>query len=188
MNEEHMITYRQLEISEKERFGEMDRSEIVKQKYILKDDELTLVDVDWNIKPWTTEGTGKNTLAKKLKDWEEYFTDGCLLWGAFDDSKLVGFSGYKPGITENLGQFTLLFVSKNYRGMGIGLQLSEFVIEHAKLEGDTQLYLTPTQFRPTIDFYLALGATVVKTPIPELFEEEQETIVHMELDMFSRHK
>jgi len=177
-----MITYRRTDLSEKRRVAEIDRSEHVIQDYIFKNRELVLLDVEWHIPRWSTEGSGPHSVDGKLNKWEMYFRDDCVLWGAFDGETLVGFSAYRPGLTEDMGQLTLLHVSKEYRRLGIGRRLAENVVQWARQQGDRRLYVSATQSRPTVDFYTGLGFTPTDQPVPELFEMEPEDI-HMVMDL-----
>ena len=68
-----------------------------------RDGRLVLADVDWKIPRWTVEGDGPHSVAGKLREWDADFQADCVLWGAFDGDVLVGFSAYRPRITETWG-------------------------------------------------------------------------------------
>jgi len=167
-----MITYRRLELSEKERFAEVDRSERITEAYRQKGTDLELVAVEWDASQWSLQGI--------LKDWEAFLKDDCLLWGAFDGEILVGFCGYRPAIAPDTGQFTLLHVSKAYRRRGIGHRLAEMLIAYARKHEISVLYVTATPTRSTVDFYRGLGFHPTDEPLPELLEMEPDDI-HMRM-------
>lgn len=177
-----MITYRRLDVSEKGRIAEIDRSEHVTQDYVQRDGRLVLADVDWKIPRWTVEGDGPHSVAGKLREWDADFQADCVLWGAFDGDVLVGFSAYRPRITEDMGQFALLHVSQAYRRQGIGRRLAGELIDHARREGSKRLYVSAGQTRPTVDFYRGLGFGPTDEPVPELHEMEPND-VHMVMDL-----
>jgi GNAT superfamily N-acetyltransferase len=180
-----MITYRRLDVSEKSRIAEIDRSEHVTQDYVQRDGRLVLVDVDWKIPRWSVEGDGSHSVAGKLKEWDAYFQKDCIFCGAFDGDVLVGFSVYRPRITEDMGQFAILHVSKAYRRQGIGRRLAADLIDHARREGDKRLYVSSAQTRKTVDFYRGLGFHPVDKPVPELYEMEPNDI-HMVMNLTHR--
>jgi len=171
-----------MDLSEKRRIAEIDRTEHIIQSYIFNERGLVLVDVDWHVPRWSVEGSGPHSVERKLKEWDIYLTDECVLWGAFDDETLVGFSGYRPGLTEDMGQFGLLHISSGYRRLGIGKLLSGHVIRRSRQEGDKRLYVTATPSRATVDFYTGLGFNPTNRPVPELLEMEPDDI-HMVMDL-----
>ena len=177
-----MITYRRLDVSEKGRIAEIDRSEHVFQNYVQGEGKLVLVDVDWKIPRWTGEGDGPHSVAGKLKEWDAYFQKDCVLWGASDGDVLVGFSAYRPRITEDMGQFALLHVSKAHRRQGIGRRLAGELIDHARREGSKRLYVSSVQTRATVDFYRGLGFRPTDEPVAELYQMEPNDI-HMVMDL-----
>jgi ribosomal protein S18 acetylase RimI-like enzyme len=171
-----MITYRRLNLSEKERLAEVDRSESITEAYRQTGSDLELVDVEWVVPPWSVQ--------EILKEWDVFLKDDCLLWGAFDGDLLVGFCGFRPDIALNTGQFSLLHVSKAYRRRGIGHQLAEMLIDYVREQEIPSLYVTATPTKGTVDFYRNLGFRPTDMPLPELLEMEPDDI-HMRMEFQS---
>ena len=89
-----MITIRKMNPSELDRIDEIDRTEHITQDYHLKDGRLVLVDVDWRVGRWDAN--------KKIKQWAPIADGWRNMWGAFDGYALVGFSVYRPDLTEDI--------------------------------------------------------------------------------------
>ncbi|MCP4002583.1 MAG: GNAT family N-acetyltransferase [bacterium] len=182
-----MIHYRRMEFSEKQSIAEIDRSERVTQKYVSKDGELELVEVDWDIGRWSTDGSGPHSIRAMLEEWSLYLQGDSVLWGAFDEERLVGFIVYRPNLAPRMGQLALLFISKAYRRRGVGQQLFQLLTEYARNDGVESLYVTATPTRGTVDFYQSLGFCLTDQPLPEMLEMEPEDIhMTMEVAVFPR--
>lgn len=168
------IIFRSMDLSEKRRFAEVDRTESIGQIYRQKGSSLERVDVDWSIPQWS--------ITEKLTEWEVYLQDECVLWGAFARGKLVGFCVYKPNLEEGTGQLALLHISSDYRRRGIGQRLAELLIAHAEIQGDRELYVTSSPTVSTVEMYKSLGFRPTDRPIPELIELEPYDI-HLRLKL-----
>lgn len=169
-----MINYRRLQLSEKVRLAEVDRTERITEAYRQRGRDLEVMDVEWSVPPWS--------LQQILSAWDSFLQDECLLWGAFDGEVLVGFCGYRPDIAPGTGQFTLLHVSRLYRRQGIGRRLAGLLIDHAREQHVPTLYVTATPTRSTVDFYRSLGFRATDDPLPELLELEPDD-VHMRMEI-----
>ncbi len=170
------ITYRRMDLSEKERFAEVDRTESVHQIYRQKGMNLEQIDVVWHIPQWSMD--------EELTEWQMYLQSNCVLWGAFDDFRLVGFCGYKPNAEPATGQLALLHISKSHRRQGVGRRLAELLIEYARTQGDRELYVTSSPTVGTVQMYRDLGFHPTDQPVPELLEMEPHDI-HMRLTLDS---
>ncbi|MHC4082170.1 MAG: GNAT family N-acetyltransferase [Planctomycetota bacterium] len=172
-----MITFRRMEGTELERIAEIDRSEHVTQYYVYKDGGLERKDVDWQIGGWSA-----GELEENLRAWRPFFDCGGIMLGAFDGSALIGFAIYRPRLTKDMAQYAVLYVSSDYRGRGVGSELTENVIGLARADGSNKLYVSATPSVATVEFYRRHGFEVTSEANPELLELEPEDI-HMTMEL-----
>jgi GNAT superfamily N-acetyltransferase len=159
--------------SELDRIAEIDGSEHVTHDYVYKDGSLELKDVDWRIPRWPAD-----RLQENIKAWQPILDRGGAMLGAFGDRALVGFAIYRPNLSEDMGQFAALYVSRDYRRQGIGSALTEEVIALARADGARTLYVSSAPSAPTVEFYRSHGFELTREPNQELYELEPEDI-HM---------
>ena len=69
-----------------------------------------------------------------------------------------------------------LYVTDAARGSGVGSALVKAVLQTAREQGATDLYVSATPTRETVDFYLAQGFVRLATPNPRLIELEPDDI------------
>lgn len=69
-----------------------------------------------------------------------------------------------------------LFVSRNYRGMGIGKVLLGQCAEQARRIGAEKVYLCVGSSENTIAFYNSLGCTAATAPDRRLIDEDPNDI------------
>lgn len=79
-------------------------------------------------------------------------------------------------------QLKFLYVSKTYRGQGLGTQLFALAKAEARTRGARRLYISATPSENTIDFYRRLGCVLAQELDPELFALEPEDI-HLECEL-----
>jgi GNAT superfamily N-acetyltransferase len=103
---------------------------------------------------------------------------GSSLFGAFTGKSLIGFAIYRPHLSHNTAQLGELYVSKDYRGQGIGALLLEKVVELARADGAENLYVSSTPTTATVDFYMRNGFDSTEEINQYLYELEPEDI-HM---------
>ena len=164
--------------SEIVRIAEIDRSEHVTKAYICKDGSLELKDVDWEIPRWTMEGDHDHTVQARIDESRPILDRGGVLMGAFDGEMLVGFSIYRPDLSEDTAQLAMLHISNDYRRQGIGSLFTNEVIELARADGAKKLYVSSSPTTSTVHFYLSHGFELAEEVNPELYELEPEDI-HM---------
>jgi ribosomal protein S18 acetylase RimI-like enzyme len=164
-----MIAVRRMQIAELERIVEIDRSEHVKKIYVNKDGTLIRKDVDWNISRWPPP---------EMALWRPMLAAGSTLFGAFDGNTLVGFSIYRPDLSQDTAQLAALYVSRDYRGQKIGASLVDTVAETARADVAKKLYVSSTPTTATVDFYMSKGFALTKEINEHLYELEPEDI-HM---------
>ena len=83
-----------------------------------------------------------------------------LIWVAEVSGRVVGLAGLIRG--EGEAELEPLVVSEPYRGLGIGRQLAEAVIEAARTRGIHQLKVRPVaRNEPAISFFHKLGFDIL---------------------------
>jgi ribosomal protein S18 acetylase RimI-like enzyme len=177
-----MISIRVMERSEFDRIGEIDRSEEISQDYVCRDGDLHLQDVQWSVPRWSPDGEGEHSVPGKIAAWRPWLEEGGSLFGAFDGEALVAFAIYRPHLSPGMAQFAVLHVSRSYRRQGIGAALAAKVMEAARNDGATQLYVSAAPTRGTVEFYQSLGFRPTREINAELFELEPEDI-HMTMSL-----
>ena len=171
-----------MESCEFERIGEIDRSEEISQDYVFLNGNLHLKDVHWSVPRWTRTGQGDHSVADKIATWRPWLDEGGTMFGAFDGEALVAFAIYRPHLSLGMAQFAVLHVSRSYRRQGLGTTLAAKVIESARRDGATQLYVSSAPTKGTVEFYQSLGFCPTREVNQELFELEPEDI-HMTMEL-----
>lgn len=159
---------------------EIDRSEIVKEKYILKNNSLVLVDDYYNITSWI-----EDEVNEYINRMNNIYNSKGIIIGAFDNDKVVGIGALDKvlcGKNKDKYKLDLLYINHDYRGQGIGKNIVNLFKEEAKKDNIKSIYISATPFKNTMDFYLGLGATLTNEIDEELFKLEPEDI-HLELDV-----
>ncbi len=175
------IQYRQLDQDQVRFIKRIDRGEVVEKVYYMRDGELVLetehqeISNDW----WIREEVVKVLRPRVEKIAEE----GGYVLGAFDERRMVGICALDHHfLNKKRLNVDILFVTRKYRGKGIGTRLMEMLIEEAKIREAKHLYVSATPSENTVNFYMGLKFKVAKKPEPELFEKEPEDI-HLELKL-----
>jgi predicted N-acetyltransferase YhbS len=155
----------------------IDRSEIVRSAYRLRDGELVRYAVHFDVR-----GSPPGEEAKYTPLLEAAFDRGGWLYGLFDGSAIQGVAvvdNRRVGTGRDLLQLAFLHVSRGARGRGQGRALFELARSEAARLGASGLYVSATPSVHTIDFYLRLGCTLVREPDPALLALEPDDI-HLE--------
>ncbi|MHA2497744.1 MAG: GNAT family N-acetyltransferase [Candidatus Hodarchaeales archaeon] len=174
------MEFRRLIREEIKRLAELDRSEIIEDIYYFKNGSLQLKKEFWNVPKWSTEE--KRTYIATLT---RIFNEGGVILGAFQGSNITGIAALESKfLGKNSDKLNLagLWVSSQYRKMGIGIALVELLKDDAKELGAKKLYVSATPSQNTVDFYLKRGFQLAKEVDPHLFALEPEDI-HMELEL-----
>jgi GNAT superfamily N-acetyltransferase len=168
------ITYRELRPHEADLLGTIDRSELVEGIYRRVGGELQLEAVRQRVASWA--GSELDGYVSRLRT---VMASGGRAHAAWHASRLVGIGSLalsgSRGV-RTLFQLDMLYVSAEFRGRGIGRQLTRRVAGEARSLGATTLYISATPTRGTVDAYLRMGAELVTHPDPELFAREPEDI------------
>lgn len=167
-----MITYREITIEEIfQHILEVDVSEHGELIYLWQAGELVTQPLVWDRPPRTAE------------TWQENWASvlpfpGVKAWGAFEDEVMEGIIVYRPYLTEDMAQLDALFVDKNHRQQGIASHLTRLLERQAIADGHKRLYVSATESKSAIGFYLSQGFVPTQDAHPELFALEPNDI-HM---------
>ncbi len=150
------ITYRQLtgEMVTPEFLDGFDRYQEVKRCLVKDCDQWVLQDLAF-IEDWNPER--KREIAAELHNCLVQYG---LAYGAYCGSLLVGFASLSPirfGSRSQYMQMTMLQVSYEYRGRGIGKQLFRLICDAAAQAGAERLYLSTHTAEESQAFYHAMG-------------------------------
>lgn len=174
------IEFRELDSDKVVRISEIDRSEEIFEQFVLKNGILETAPLRLSVK-----GFDPRELSEIISRQQKIITDGGSVLGAWDDQKLVGAASVENIPRGSSGQYRkmdILYVSAEYRGLGIGKELVHLCKQVAASFQGTLLYISATSTRKTVEFYLNLGAKLTTEPDAELLELEPDDI-HLELDI-----
>jgi GNAT superfamily N-acetyltransferase len=107
------------------------------------------------------------------------FDRGGTFLGVFDAEALVGMGvleSARVGRASDQMQLAYLYVSRAYRGRGVGIQLFEAAVAFAREVGAKALYVSATPTENTVDFYLNRGCVLAPEPDPRLLAAEPDDI------------
>jgi predicted N-acetyltransferase YhbS len=156
---------------------QIDRREVIRNIYYLRDEELVLVSEYFNMLGWPPGEAEHYTFI--LTDC---FDRGGTFWGAFEEGILVGAAVLENkwiGSHSDILQLKFLHVSHGQRKQGLGTRLFHLAVERAKSLGAKKLYISATPSENTINYYMRLGCVLATEIDPELFALEPEDI-HLE--------
>jgi len=118
---------------------------------------------------WSTEGK-----AKFIQDWfihhaciRQYYPGEPLIFAAFQGNQVAAFAAWKMfwGKENEYAVLLRLYVSREYRRMGLGRELFMLCAEAARSKGAQKLFISAASPVETQDFYRRLSCTVAKKRI-----------------------
>ncbi|HUQ22118.1 MAG TPA: GNAT family N-acetyltransferase [Gaiellaceae bacterium] len=107
------------------------------------------------------------------------FDRGGTFVGVFDAEALIGPSVLESALVgrdRDQMQLAYLYVSRIFRGRGVGLQLFEAAVSFAREAGARALYVSAAPTENTVDFYLNRGCVLAPEPDPALLAAEPDDI------------
>jgi predicted N-acetyltransferase YhbS len=152
----------------------IDRSEVHHHTYELRRGQLVPVPHYFEVPGWRSDAAAKETPG--LLDC---FDRGGTFVGVFDAGTLIGVSVLERARVGQRGdqvQLAYLYVSRTYRGRGVGIQLFEEAVSSAQQAGAKALYVSATPTVNTVDFYLNRGCVLAPEPDPALLAAEPDDI------------
>lgn len=174
-----MLEIRVMNASEMGRIRDIDRAENIHVGYRQEGTELTKMDVQWDDHGWL-DGDGEHSFGGMIQGAERCMELGSTAFGAFDGDRLAGIAIYRPRLSETMAQLALLHVSNAFRRQGLAARLFERVLDLARQDGASEMYVSATPTGSAVGFYQSRGFVPTSTPNPELLAEEPEDI-HMVL-------
>ncbi len=169
-----MRQLRALSRTELELIWTIDRSEVIHTLYRLEGEKLVAFQAYFDMHGWPPGETEHNTPRLYA-----CFDRGGACLGMFDEDQLIGAAVVDTlprGPAGEQRQLLFLFVSRAYRGQGIGRTLVNAAQDFAHAQGATMLYISATPSENTVQFYLGCGAVPAIPPDPELLAQEPEDI------------
>ena len=152
----------------------IDRSEVHHHIYELRGGQLVRTPKYFEIPGWRADAVEKETRA--LLDC---FDRGGTFLGVFDAEALIGvgvLESARVGHARDQMQLAYLYVSRAYRGGGVGVQLFDAAVSFAREAGAKELYVSATPTENTVDFYLNRGCVLAPEPDPRLLAAEPDDI------------
>jgi predicted N-acetyltransferase YhbS len=152
----------------------IDRSEVHHHIYELRGGRLVRTPKYFEIPGWRPEAVEKETPV--LLDC---FDRGGTFLGVFDAEALIGIGVLESARVGRAGdqmQLAYLYVSRAYRGRGVGTQLFDAAVSFAREAGANALYVSATPTENTVDFYLNRGCILAPEPDPRLLAAEPDDI------------
>jgi predicted N-acetyltransferase YhbS len=177
-----MIIYKELSESDLSRIPEIDRSEMIRVGYEVREGALVEMDVMWDTPNFSAEGEGEHTIAGVIDFCKSHMARNALAIGGFDGEGLVAIGILTPDIRPAMAQLAFLHVSRLCRRRGIGAAITRRLLEHANALGAERVYVSAVPSQSAVGFYRTLGFRLVAEPLPELYELEPEDI-HMVLEL-----
>ncbi len=165
---------RRLTRDEVELIWTIDRSEVHHHIYELREGQLVRTPKYFEIPGWRPGAVEKETPA--LLDC---FDRGGAFLGVFDAEALIGMAvleSARIGRASDQMQLAYLYVSRAYRGRGVGMQLFDAAVSVAREAGANALYVSATPTENTVDFYLNRGCVPAPEPDPRLLAAEPDDI------------
>jgi GNAT superfamily N-acetyltransferase len=159
---------------------EIDRREIIEEVYYYDNGNLRLEKEFYDVNEFPC-----SEFEDLIIRLEDDFGNGGVVVGAFDKNKIIGMTALKSklvGATKDSALMDILYVSKDYRGHGVGRKLMEFIKIEAKKRGNPKLYISATPNKNTVDFYMNQGCYLATKVDKELFKKEPLDI-HLELNL-----
>jgi GNAT superfamily N-acetyltransferase len=172
------MNIRKINKEEISKLRDIDRSETVNQIYYAIDGSLVLRDKHYDVPKWSD-----GALRGYMKALTELFDRGGVIFGVFDDEKMVGIMALgSKMIGKNRDRIVLDFmhISKDYRKRGLGKRLVDMARSEAKKMNARKLYISACPTKNMVDFYMKNGAIVTEDIDKEMFEKEPDDI-HMEV-------
>ena len=178
-----MIRYREINIQDANKLGDIDRSEIISSLFEVRKGQLVEKPVCIEDKGWD---------AKMLREIKERYTHQLLqngtAYGAFDGQRLAGFGVLAHefvGKGMNCMLLDLMYVSDTYRKQGIATHIFRFLADTARKKGADYLYISSSETSSAVQFYLRRGAVLADAADERLHQKEPNDI-HMLLNLHKK--
>jgi len=165
--------YRELKVDEVDRIGEIDGECYIHNAWRMVNGVRQLTTIDW------TDHELPNGLAWHKSHFENSLNHGGKAFGCFENDTMIGYAVVNSELFGQSANYVLLdqvFISKNYRGKGIGNVLVMMCREAAKKFGADKLYICAGSSEDTIAFYHKIGCVEATEVNQELYELDNNDI------------
>jgi GNAT superfamily N-acetyltransferase len=177
-----VITYKELAESDLAGIAEIDRSEIIRIGYEVREGALAQMDVMWDTPNFMAEGEGEHTVTHEIEFCKSHMARNAIAIGGFDRETLIAIGILTPDIRPAMAQFAYLHVSRQYRRKGIGAAITRQLLERASALGSERVYVSAVPSESAVGFYKSFGFDLISEPLPEMYELEPDDI-HMVLEL-----
>jgi len=171
------ILIRPLSIQELSRVNDIDVSESGTIVYKQKGRQVEVTREEWD-----RPQRGEASWTRHIESWVPMLEEGGTAIGAFvgdgQDEVLVGIALLRPRLTKSMSQLAALFVSRDYRRLGVASRLTGEVVRLARESGALALYVSATPSESAVGFYSSQGFHATDQVNQGLFALEPEDI-HM---------
>lgn len=104
--------------------------------------------------------------------------EGGVAFGAFNESRVVGFAALRYQLAEGIAQLQSLWVSKAFRRRGVATALTRRIIREAQQVGARAIYVSACPSEAAYSFYHRQGFRAAAFVHRDLYDREPEDI-HM---------
>ncbi|MBQ4578224.1 MAG: GNAT family N-acetyltransferase [Clostridia bacterium] len=140
-------------------------------------------DAGWQLQPLSASRTWDAEKRVWMVSYLQAHLDrGGKLFGAFDGSRLVGFSAVDAPPIGEYASLTLLFVDDDYKRQGLGRTLFRMAADAAKELGARKLFISSIPSPATVAFYFAMGCTDAAQCIPAFMDSETDRWLEVPLN------
>src|SRR5262249_45610619 len=94
--------------ADRDRMGEIDRTERIETMYVQRGPRLEEREGDWSALPWSSEGEGQHSVAHQRAECQRHLAAGALGVCAFDGEHLVGIGLVTPDVRPGVAQLAFL--------------------------------------------------------------------------------
>lgn len=174
------VTYRNLSIDECDRISEIDPSQWIEKAWRKINGQYKLIEINYMEKGWP------DGLVAYREALRNTLNSGGVGFGAFNGKgKMVGYVTLNHDFFGKTSKYLLLdsiFVSREYRGFGIGKKLIDQIIKCAINWGADKLYTCAGSSEDTIAFYKSTG-WVKASEVNQGLLEEDDRDIQLEYDL-----
>lgn len=169
------LEYREMKIEEAERISEIDATHFIKNVWRMNQETeiYELKEINW------TDYELPNGYEWHLQHFKDTLRNGGNAFGCFTGNTLIGYATLDGKIFGQKEKYVLLdqlFISNQYRNIGIGKALFTLCIKRAAKIGAEKIYICASSAENTIAFYHKLGCSSAVEIDQALFEADSRDI------------
>jgi N-acetylglutamate synthase-like GNAT family acetyltransferase len=162
------IIYSKLNLEDCERLKEINASQYIGKAWREVDGRRQLVEINYQDPDWP------NGYEEHLNSLKNTILNGGIAYSAFDQqNKLLGIATLNNEFFGGKCKYVLLdqlFITLEYRKLGLGKKLFKLCADTAKQWGADKIYICAGSAEETIAFYFAFGCKEAEEINKELYE------------------